>query len=145
MNVLKNQLETQYPLVLGQDVVWGDMDAYGHVNNTVYFRYFEDARIAYFDRIGVHQHKERSGLGPILAATNCNFRRPLDFPDRILITAQATVQSAKKINMEYAVFSERLQAVAADGAGLVAYYDYANGKSCEIPETIVSAINALGV
>ena len=143
MNLLKNQLETDYPLVLSQDIVWGDMDAYGHVNNTVYFRYFEDARIAYFDRIGVHVHKEHSGLGPILAATNCNFRRPLDYPDRILITACATVQSAKKINMEYAVYSERLQAVAAEGAGLVVYYDYANGISCEIPDAIVAAIKAL--
>jgi len=61
------QLNKEYPVVLSQDVVWGDMDAFGYVNNTEYFRHFEDARIAYFDRIGVHEHKEQSGIGPILA------------------------------------------------------------------------------
>ena len=43
------QLKKEYPVVLNQDIIWGDMDAFGHINNTVYFRYFEDARIAYFD------------------------------------------------------------------------------------------------
>ena len=38
-----NQLDKEYPVVLSQDVIWGDMDAFGHINNTVYFRYFEDA------------------------------------------------------------------------------------------------------
>ncbi len=41
-----------YPVVVEWDVAWGDMDAYGHVNNVVYFRYFEQARIAYLERIG---------------------------------------------------------------------------------------------
>jgi len=136
-------IEKDYPVVIGQDVIWGDMDAYGHVNNTIYFRYFEDARIAYFNRIGMQVNKKPSGQGPILAATNCNFRRPLDYPDHILIAARATILSAKKINMEYVVFSEEQQAVAAEGAGLVVYYDYANGRSCEIPEEIVAAIAAL--
>ena len=39
------QLKKDYPVVLSQDIIWGDMDAFGHINNTVYFRYFEDARI----------------------------------------------------------------------------------------------------
>jgi acyl-CoA thioester hydrolase len=38
------------------DVVWGEMDSYAHVNNVVYFRYFENARIAYLDRVGVQGH-----------------------------------------------------------------------------------------
>ena len=143
MSKLLDKLEKEYALVLSEDVIWGDMDAYGHVNNKVYFRYFEDARIAYFDRIGMHEHKEHSGLGPILAATNCTFRRPLDYPDKIHIAAHAIILSEKKINMEYAVFSERLQAVAAEGEGLVVYYDYAKGTSCEIPQAIVAAIKAL--
>ena len=62
-----NRPFSEYPVVLQQDVIWGDMDAYGHVNNTVYFRYFEDARIAYLDKIGAHEVKEKFNLGPILA------------------------------------------------------------------------------
>ena len=48
------------------DVAWGDMDSYAHVNNVVYFRYFENARIAYLDRIGWRspQARSRSGADP---------------------------------------------------------------------------------
>jgi len=137
------QREDDYPVVLNQDVIWGDMDAFGHVNNTVYFRYFEDARIAYFDKTGVHEHKEKTQIGPILATTHCNFRLPLEYPDRVQIVAHSRILSAKKINMYYAVYSERFDGLAAEGEGLLVYYDYACGQSCEIPEAIVTAINAV--
>jgi len=136
-------LEKAYPLVLHQEVIWGDMNAFGHVNNKVYFRYFEDARIAYFDRIGVHGLMQASGKGPILASTRCDFRLPLEYPDRIRIAARSEILSAKKFNMKYVVFSEKHNAIAAEGEGLTVYYDYANNKSCEIPKAIVEAIEAL--
>ncbi len=137
------KLKKEYPVVLSQDIIWGDMDAFGHINNTVYFRYFEDARIAYFDQIGVHEQIKQFSVGPILATTQCNFRLPLDYPDRIKIATRSSILSAKKFNMEYVVFSERHGAIAAEGDGLIVYYDYANGKSCEIPNAIVSAIKEL--
>jgi acyl-CoA thioester hydrolase len=132
-----------YPIVLEQDVIWGDMDAFGHVNNTVYFRYFEDARIAYFDKIGAHEFKEEHQIGPILATTYSDFKLPLEYPDRVFIAGRSTILGPKKFNMHYLVFSERFDAVAAEGEGLLVYYDYANGTSCEIPETVVAAIEGL--
>ena len=132
-----------YPIVLQQDVIWGDMDAFGHVNNTVYFRYFEDARIAYFDKIGAHEFKEESKIGPILATTHSDFKLPLEYPDRVLIAGRSTIAGPKKFKMHYVVYSEKFDAIAAQGEGLLVYYDYANGKSCEIPSEIVTAIKKL--
>ena len=102
-----DDLRGKYPVVVSQELHWGDMDAFGHINNTVYFRYFEDARIAYFDKIGVHEQMKQSNIGPILASTHCNFRLPLDYPDRIHIGTRCNILSAKKFSMEYAVFSEQ--------------------------------------
>lgn len=133
----------EYPFVVTQDVIWGDMDAFGHVNNTVFFRYFEDARIVYFDNIGVFSLKEETQTGPILATTHCDFKLPLEYPDRIHIGGRCTILGPKKINMHYRVYSERLKAVAAEGEGLVIYYDYANKRSCQIPDVIVAAIERL--
>ena len=135
-----SKLEEDYPIILIQDVVWGDMDAFQHVNNTVYFRYFEDARWEFFNRSGVNAYKEKHNIGPILAATNCDFRLPLAFPDRIHIGARYTVPSPKKINMEYAVYSEKLDAIAAEGEGLLVYYDYGQGQSCDVPREILDRI-----
>ena len=135
-----NKLEKDYPITLVQDVIWNDMDAFGHVNNTVFFRYFEDVRWEFFNRSGVNEYKAEHNIGPILAATNCDFKLPLTFPDRIHIGARYTVPSPKKIHMQYAVYSEKLDGIAAEGEGLLVYYDYDQGRSCEIPSEILDRI-----
>ena len=135
-----SNLEERYPIVLSQDVIWGDMDAFEHVNNTVYFRYFEDARMEFFNRFGINEYKAKHNIGPILAATNCDFKLPLTFPDRVQIGASYTILSPKKIRMEYVVFSERLCGMAAEGEGLLVYYDYSQGQSCEIPAEILDRL-----
>ena len=84
------ELTSKYPVVITQELLWRDMDAYQHINNAVYFRYFEDARIAYFGKAGIEEHMKATGVGPILASTRCDFRAPLTFPDSIQI---ATVVS----------------------------------------------------
>ena len=138
-----NTLLERYPIVLFQEIIWEDMDAYGHVNNTVYFRYFEDARMAYFDKVGVGEHKETTNVGPILASTECNFKLPLKYPDNISIAGHCNILSPKKIKMEYAVYSKSQKSIVAEGQGLLVYYDYKIGKSCQIPEQIVLAINSI--
>lgn len=84
---MPHELLEAYPAVVDIPVAWGEMDAYGHVNNAVYFRWFESARMAYFDPLGVHEIKQLSGIGPILASTSCRFRIPLTYPDQVSIGA----------------------------------------------------------
>ena len=74
-----------YPVTIEVPVAWGEMDAFQHVNNIVYFRYFESARIAYFDKIGIWEFMEADGVGPILASTRCSFKIPLAFPDTVTV------------------------------------------------------------
>ncbi len=140
-----SKLEDQYPITLIQDVIWGDMDAFGHVNNTVFFRYFEDARWVFFNRFGVNEYKAKHSIGPILAATHCDFKLPLTFPDRIHIGARYTIPSPKKIGMEYVVYSEKHDEIAAIGEGLLVYYDYGQGRSCEIPGDLLDRLESGGV
>ena len=136
-------IKEAYPVIVSQDVIWGDLDAFGHVNNTVYLRYFEDVRMAYFEKLGMLALKEESQLGPILANVSCDFKLPVGFPDRIHIGGRARVAGPKKIVMEFAVYSEQFEAIAASGSGLVVYFDYEAGRSCEIPSHIASAVLAM--
>ncbi len=133
----------QFPIVLSQSVIWADMDAYGHVNNTVYLRYFEDGRVVYFDRIGVDQYKQQANIGPIMARVSCDFRAPLHYPDVIQIGVRGDLLSTGKLSMAFAVYSEKLRRIAAEGEGLILFYDYSLGKSCAIPEPIVAAMESL--
>jgi len=141
MEILMSDLKDKFPIALSQELVWGDMDAFQHINNTVYFRYFEDARIAYFEKANLIKYREKTQLGPILASTSCNFRAPLTFPDTIQIAASVEKLRSKTFKMKYVIYSERLDRVAADGEGLIVFYDYQRGQSCEIPKSVLAAIH----
>lgn len=131
-----------YPIVFEQPVAWGEMDAFGHVNNIVYFRYFESARMAYFQELG-YDDEMRSGLGPILAETRCRFRVALRFPDYIAVGATVTEVEEDRFHMAYAVASYRVGGIAAEGTGLVVSYDYNRKTKAPLPTRITDQIHQI--
>ena len=136
-------LTGQCPVVIRQDLIWNDMDAFQHINNTRYFRFFEDARIAYFEKIAILGYMQAHSIGPILASTRCDFRAPLQYPGKIQIAAWVDAIEKKHFTMKYRVYSESLGKVAAEGEAVIVTYDYSKGKSCDIPEQIVANIKSL--
>jgi acyl-CoA thioester hydrolase len=122
-----------FPVVVELPVVWGEMDSYRHVNNVVYFRYFETARLEYFRQMGWFEYEEETGIGPILAATQCRFRKALTYPDSILVGSRITDIGEDRCTMEYCLASKRLQAVAAEGQGTIVSYHYAQGTKVPFP------------
>ncbi len=79
-----------YPVRLPITVQWGDMDAFQHVNNVVYFRWFESARMRLFEAIGF---TGSDVVGPILHSTSCRYRAPIYYPDA-LVAGPASSRSA---------------------------------------------------
>ena len=125
-----------YPVVVEVPVAWGEMDAFGHVNNIVYFRYFETARIAYFEALDVPEFIGRDPIGPILAETTCRFRAPLSYPDSVSIGAKAISVGEDRFVMRYAVFSHKLDRIAAEGEGTLVCYDYVRNRKAPVPEKL---------
>jgi acyl-CoA thioester hydrolase len=138
-----DELTAGFPVVVEQAVVWGEMDSYRHVNNVVYFRYFENARLEYFRRLDWLAYEEETGVGPILASTSARFRKPLTWPDVIRIGARVTTIGADRFNFEYRVVSSRLQAVATEGEGVIVTFDYRRGVKVPIPDELRGRIAAL--
>lgn len=132
-----------FPVVLTLPVQWGEMDAYGHVNNAVLFRYFESARIAYLERCGFIESMERDCIGAILHSTACRFRLPLHYPDTIEVGGRATDVGADRFTMEYWVVSLTKGAVVAEGQGVIVSYDYARGQKTPLPEAIQRRIKEI--
>jgi acyl-CoA thioester hydrolase len=133
----------EYPLVIALPILWGDQDAFGHVNNTVPIRWFESARIAYLEQSGLQHLMSASGLGPILAAISCNFRRQLHYPDTVHIGARVSRLGRTSMVMEHAIYSDRLGEIAADGTSTVVAFDYTANKPRRVPEEIRAAVERL--
>lgn len=132
-----------FPVVITVPVAWGEMDAFGHVNNIVYFRYFESARIAYLDAIGFRGGVATGGIGPILASTHCRFRRPLAYPETVHVGARTAAISDDRFTMEYSIVGESNGEPAAEGGGVIVAYDYVNAGKTTLPEAVRSRIREL--
>ena len=122
-----------YPVVIEVPVAWGEMDAFGHLNNIVYFRYFESARIAYFYKLDLVDMMTKTGIGPILASTSCRFKIPLTYPDKVLVGAKVVSNEEDRFMMGHCVFSTNHQKVAAEGNALIVTLNYRESKKVQIP------------
>ena len=138
-----NNLLRECPVVIETPIAWGQMDAFRHLNNTAYFRFFESGRIAYFERLHLLEYMEVTGVGPILAATNCRFKIPLTYPDTVSIGTRVPEVQADRFTMEYYVVSHKHQKVAAEGTGLIVCFNYKENKKTAVPAELKRRIEEL--
>jgi acyl-CoA thioester hydrolase len=132
-----------HPVIISWPVQWGDQDAFGHVNNVVYFRWFESARIQYFRQAGLDQFKIKQNIGPILASMKGDFRRQLVYPDTLLISASIRGFGRTSMKMAHLIYSTAQQAIAAEGDSVIVIFDYANQRPTPVPDSIRATIEGL--
>ncbi len=124
-----------FPVVVPCLVQWGEMDAYQHVNNVVYLRWFETGRAAYFDRANLWGlGNAPSGVAPIFHSVSCRYRLPVTYPDEVEIGVRVKEVQADRFVVEHAVYSRRHARVAAEGEGVVVSFDYAAQAKAPIPD-----------
>jgi len=133
----------RYPVSLAIPVAWGEMDAMQHVNNVVYLRWFESARIAYFEKAGLLSGLNEMTVGPILARSTVDYLLPVTYPDTVRVEIAVTKMGRSSFEMSYRLWSEALQKVAAKGDAVIVNYDYRAGKSAPLDEKTRAAIQAL--
>ena len=129
-----------YSQVIEIPVQWGDQDAFRHVNNTVYLRWFESSRIAYSRKLGLWDLLESDNFGPILASTTCHYRRPLTYPDTVRVGTRALKVGTTSLTLEHRVVGLASNLVAAEGMAVLVLYDYNKAEPCPIPDRIRRAI-----
>jgi acyl-CoA thioester hydrolase len=114
-------------------VRWGEMDAMGHVNNTVYFRYLENARIAWMEAIGCHPDPRGEGL--VIVNAFCNFYRQLEFPAEVLL--KLYVSDPGRTTFDTWGTMERLDQpgeICAAGGATTIWVDFPQQKAKTLPD-----------
>ncbi|CZF82973.1 Long-chain acyl-CoA thioesterase FadM [Grimontia celer] len=132
----------EYPLSQTQAIVWNDMDALQHINNTVYFRYFEDVRVVMLEALKVFDFVKSHNIGPVVASTRCDYRAPLVYPDTITTISWVENIQEKRYTMKYEIHSHNQQRCVAEGEALIVYCDFNTGKSCPIPAETLEGLQA---
>lgn len=132
-----------FPVVIFLPVVWGEMDSYQHVNNVVYFRYFETCRLQYVVRLGWPELEDATGIGPILHSTQARFRRPLTWPDVIAVGARLGELGDDRFTLIHRIVSRQQKAVTTEGQGLIVSFDYRQQRKVPLPEELRKRIREL--
>ena len=135
-----NELLKDFTFVIDHNIEWGDMDALQHVNNIEYFKYFQVARIAYFEKIASDGVLREKRIPLILASTQCKFIYPLAYPDSISVGVRVDAMADQYFTMKYAVVSHQHQRLAAIGDAKVVMFDYVNNKKTSVPDEIRKTI-----
>lgn len=125
------------------EVRWGDMDAQGHVNNTVYFTYCESARVELLRKIGFKGKQPGQTVlaeGPSLVHASCDFKRQVIYPAKLDVGIRVDRIGQRSFKMIYGLFFHGTDELAATATSINAWANYAEGRSVELPEEIRSAL-----
>jgi len=123
-------------------VAWGEQDAFGHVNNVVYFRYFESVRMLFLERIGVLRSHAEDQVGVILASTTCDFLKPVVWPQRLTVRTGCSHIGTTSFTMDYLITDEADEPVAK-GTSVQVMYDYNRACKMRVTEEVRKAIDKL--
>jgi acyl-CoA thioester hydrolase len=120
-------------------VRWGDLDAFNHVNNTVFMRYVEEARIRFFDTLGDEWLSER--IGPVIVNFNCNFRREIKYPATVRVSVSAHAASEKRLVMTHQLTdADDPETLYGDAEVTALWVDTEAGRSVPLPAPVLAAL-----
>ena len=135
----------KYKYIHPQRVAWGDMDAYGHLNNVIYARYFESARAEYFTSNGLWKNPSRvEGGAPVVTRLEFDYRRQVVFPDSLEVTIAVTGISPRGFKMPCSIWNSEGECVATALATFL-WIDFTTGRPARIPQEILKQLNEIPV
>lgn len=137
-----NTFKDKHPIHTDITVAWGDMDALQHVNNCVYLRYFEIARIDFLNKLNLFDTINSQGTGPVISENNIRYKRPVTFPDTLCVGITISDIETDRFNMNYSVFSRAQNAITTTGISKVVMFNFKTGQKAAITEPLLSALIA---
>ena len=128
-----------FPVVTPIKVRFRDLDAFGHVNNAVYFTFMEMARVEYFRQIGLLKNDFPSPFF-IIAEATCQFKAPIEMDTPLQVQVRVSRLGNSSFDMEYRFVDEASGAVLATGRTVQVTFDYAANRSVPLPDEWRAAI-----
>ncbi|WP_140413447.1 MULTISPECIES: acyl-CoA thioesterase [unclassified Pandoraea] len=132
-------MSSQYKEVfrMSMPIRWGDMDAFGHVNNTVYFRYMEQVRISWLETLDVASEERSAGEGPVIINAHMTFLKQLRYPGdidcRMFIGEPGRTSVDTRFELRRA---DTPDVIAAEGGAKIVWVNYLEEKSVPLPASI---------
>ncbi|RCW68530.1 acyl-CoA thioester hydrolase [Pseudorhodoferax soli] len=131
-----------YRLFMRQDTRWGDNDSYGHVNNVVYYAFFDTAVNRYLIERGVLDIAKSSVIGLVIE-TRCTYFSSIGFPDTIDVGLKVVHLGSSSVRYEIALFRNDEAISSAVGEFVHVYVERASNRSTPIPVDVRGVLQSL--
>jgi len=114
---------------------WGDMDAYGHLNNTLFFRFFEQARVEWLEKLALPVRPDGEKT-PVIVHTDCTFLLPVNYPDSVTIRLFAGQPGRSSLMTWYELYVAGDERLHAEGSAKIVWMNMNSGKSAALPDRV---------
>ena len=111
---------------------WSDLDLFGHVNNVAFFKYIQAARVNYCESIGLTSTNEIGKLGFIVAAINCSFKCPLNYPGNVKVASKVDWIKNSSLQLSHLLIKDD-GLVVAEATDIIVVFDYLNKTKVTLP------------
>lgn len=133
---------TYFPIKLQLRIDWSEMDLFGHVNNVAFFKYIQSSRVNYWEQTGLTKFFEENRLGPILASSACQFKKPLFYPDNITIEARVEFMKNTSFGIHHQIIDGHNE-IAAEAHDVIVMFDFNKNEKIPIPEEFRKGIEKI--
>jgi acyl-CoA thioester hydrolase len=131
-----------FPVTLKLRIDWSELDLFGHVNNIMFMKYVQAARVNYWEKIGLYKDFLETKKGPMLASVNCQFRRPLFYPGEVTIRTRMEFIKNTSFGFHHELANEQGEVVAEAHDVMVAF-DFNLNEKMSFPEELRKVVEEL--
>ena len=134
--------DTKYPVKLELRIDWSELDYFGHVNNVSFFKYIQASRVHYWDQVGLTASHRKTNIGPMLASSKCDFKKPLFYPGKAIVHAKVSTIGNTSFSIQHRIENENGDLVALAEDTMV-MYDFNKEEKYPFPADLRERIEQL--
>ncbi|GAB5416079.1 MAG: thioesterase family protein [Crocinitomicaceae bacterium] len=124
--------ENEFNVRLQLRIDWSELDYFGHVNNVSFFKYVQSSRVNYWDQIGLTKYHEENNIGPMLASSKCDFKKPLFYPGKVTILARVDLIKNTSFRIIHRLLNDKGE-IAAEAQDIIVIYDFNKKEKVQFP------------
>jgi len=131
-----------FPVRLELRIDWAELDLFGHVNNVMFVKYAQAARVHYWDQIGLYQHFLATKQGPMVASVKCDFKKPMHYPGTAVVFSRMKYIKNTSFSLQHKIVDESGE-ITAEAEDVIVMFDFASNKKIPFPNELRKKVELL--
>lgn len=127
--------ETNFPLELKLRIDWSELDLFGHVNNVMFMKYVQAARVNYWEKSGIYEEFQKEKIGPMLVSTACQFKKQLMYPGEVTIKSGMEYIKNTSFSLHHRIF-DQYGDVVAEAQDIIVMFDFNKNEKTAVPQVM---------